>query len=72
MLDVAREIIGTQPILAAFLAIGVGFLVGQFAREKCVHQQYRIVPIQKLLRQTLRVSLGIKISGFAFRMNEQR
>src|SRR5690242_802316 len=29
MLDVAREIIGTQPILAAFLAIGVGFLVGQ-------------------------------------------
>src|SRR6476619_518247 len=29
MLDVAREIIGTQPILAAFLAIGVGYLVGQ-------------------------------------------
>ena len=29
MLDVVREIIGTQPILAAFLAIGVGFLVGQ-------------------------------------------
>jgi putative transport protein len=29
MLDVAREIIGPQPILAAFLAIGVGFLVGQ-------------------------------------------
>jgi len=29
MLDVAREIIGAQPILAAFLAIGVGYLVGQ-------------------------------------------
>ncbi len=29
MLDMAREIIGTQPILAAFLAIGVGYLVGQ-------------------------------------------
>ena len=29
MLDLAREIIGTQPILAAFLAIGVGYLVGQ-------------------------------------------
>src|SRR6185437_5185290 len=29
MLDVAREVIGTQPILALFLAIGVGYLVGQ-------------------------------------------
>ena len=29
MLDLAREIIGTQPILAMFLAIGVGYLVGQ-------------------------------------------
>src|SRR5690349_9289548 len=29
MLDLARDIIGTQPILAAFLAIGVGYLVGQ-------------------------------------------
>lgn len=29
MLDVARDIIGSQPILAAFLAIGVGYLVGQ-------------------------------------------
>jgi putative transport protein len=29
MLDVAREIIGAQPILAAFLAIGFGYLVGQ-------------------------------------------
>jgi Predicted Permease Membrane Region len=29
MLDLAREIIGTQPILAAFLAIGLGYLVGQ-------------------------------------------
>src|ERR1700742_1212678 len=29
MLDVARDIIGTQPILAAFLAIGLGYLVGQ-------------------------------------------
>jgi putative transport protein len=29
MLDVARNIIGTQPILAAFLAIGLGYLVGQ-------------------------------------------
>src|SRR5262245_65909708 len=29
MLDVAREIIGAQPLLAAFLAIGLGYLVGQ-------------------------------------------
>src|SRR4029077_8539325 len=29
MLELAREIIGTQPILALFLAIGVGYLVGQ-------------------------------------------
>src|SRR5262245_38854783 len=29
MIDLAREIIGTQPILAMFLAIGVGYLVGQ-------------------------------------------
>src|SRR5215203_2998449 len=29
MLDLVREILGTQPILAAFLAIGVGYLVGQ-------------------------------------------
>src|SRR5262249_12880258 len=29
MLDLARNIIGTQPILAAFLAIGLGYLVGQ-------------------------------------------
>ena len=29
MLDLAREIIGTQPILALFLAISVGYLVGQ-------------------------------------------
>src|SRR5262245_4855176 len=29
MLDLARDIIGTQPILATFLAIGVGYLVGQ-------------------------------------------
>jgi putative transport protein len=29
MFDVARDIIGTQPILAVFLAIGVGYLVGQ-------------------------------------------
>src|SRR5262245_27483082 len=29
MLDLAREIIGTQPILTVFLAIGVGYLVGQ-------------------------------------------
>jgi putative transport protein len=29
MLDLARDIIGTQPILAIFLAIGVGYLVGQ-------------------------------------------
>ena len=31
MLDLAREIIGTQPILAAFLAIGLGYLVGQIS-----------------------------------------
>jgi putative transport protein len=31
MLDLAREIIGTQPILATFLAIGVGYLVGQIS-----------------------------------------
>jgi putative transport protein len=29
MLDLAREIITTQPILALFLAIGLGYLVGQ-------------------------------------------
>jgi putative transport protein len=29
MLDFAREIIGSQPILTAFLAIGLGYLVGQ-------------------------------------------
>jgi putative transport protein len=29
MLELARNIIGTQPILATFLAIGVGYLVGQ-------------------------------------------
>src|SRR5256885_1495770 len=29
MLNTAREIIGTQPILATFLAIGIGYLVGQ-------------------------------------------
>src|SRR6478736_4475786 len=31
MLDLAREIIGTQPILAIFLAIGLGYLVGQIS-----------------------------------------
>ncbi len=29
MIDLAREIISSQPILAIFLAIGVGYLVGQ-------------------------------------------
>src|ERR1700745_1793851 len=29
MIDLAREIIGTQPILTAFLAIGLGYLFGQ-------------------------------------------
>src|SRR5579863_5326527 len=29
MLETLREIIGTQPILTIFLAIGVGYLVGQ-------------------------------------------
>jgi putative transport protein len=29
MLELARDIVGTQPILAVFLAIGVGYLVGQ-------------------------------------------
>ena len=29
MLDLARDILGSQPILAAFLAIGLGYLVGQ-------------------------------------------
>src|SRR5882672_5724459 len=29
MLDLARDIIGSQPILALFLAIGIGYLVGQ-------------------------------------------
>jgi putative transport protein len=29
MFDLAREIIGSQPILAIFLAIGIGYLVGQ-------------------------------------------
>jgi putative transport protein len=31
MLSAAREIIGTQPILATFLAIGLGYLVGQIS-----------------------------------------
>ena len=31
MLDFARGIIGSQPILTAFLAIGVGYLVGQIS-----------------------------------------
>src|SRR6267378_1955281 len=31
MLDLAREIIGSQPILTAFLAIGLGYLVGQIS-----------------------------------------
>ena len=29
MIDLARDIIGTQPILTVFLAIGLGYLVGQ-------------------------------------------
>ena len=29
MIDLARDIVGTQPILTAFLAIGLGYLVGQ-------------------------------------------
>src|ERR1700760_4416824 len=29
MLDLARDTIGSQPILTVFLAIGVGYLVGQ-------------------------------------------
>ena len=41
MLDLARDIIGSQPILTAFLAIGLGYLVGQIsiagfsARGRC-------------------------------------
>jgi putative transport protein len=31
MVDLARDIIGTQPILTAFLAIGLGYLVGQIS-----------------------------------------
>jgi putative transport protein len=31
MMNLAREIIGTQPILTAFLAIGLGYLVGQIS-----------------------------------------
>src|SRR5258706_9319284 len=31
VLDFAREIIGSQPILTAFLAIGLGYLVGQIS-----------------------------------------
>src|SRR5438067_12911067 len=31
MFDLAREAIGSQPILAVFLAIGVGYLVGQIS-----------------------------------------
>ena len=31
MLDFARETIGSQPILTAFLAIGLGYLVGQIS-----------------------------------------
>src|SRR5918995_4711501 len=29
MLDIARDVIGSQPILALFLAIGAGYLAGQ-------------------------------------------
>ena len=29
MIDFARDTIGSQPILAIFLAIGIGYLVGQ-------------------------------------------
>src|SRR5580704_3988343 len=31
MLDLARDIIGSQPILTAFLTIGIGYLVGQIS-----------------------------------------
>src|ERR1700754_905685 len=31
MIELAQNIIGTQPILAIFLAIGVGYLVGQIS-----------------------------------------
>jgi len=31
MLDIARNILGSQPILDAFLAIGIGYLVGQIS-----------------------------------------
>ncbi len=31
MLDLARDIIGSQPILTAFLAIGLGYLIGQIS-----------------------------------------
>jgi putative transport protein len=31
MLDAARNVIGTEPILATFLAIGLGYLVGQIS-----------------------------------------
>src|SRR5499427_3650684 len=31
MLDIARDTIGSQPILATFLAIGIGYLVGQIS-----------------------------------------
>ena len=31
MIDLARNIIETQPILTAFLAIGLGYLVGQIS-----------------------------------------
>ena len=31
MMDLARHIIETQPILTAFLAIGLGYLVGQIS-----------------------------------------
>src|ERR1700755_3134267 len=31
MLDFARDILGSQPILTAFLAIGLGYLVGQIS-----------------------------------------
>ena len=31
MLDTVRNILGTQPILDVFLAIGLGYLVGQIS-----------------------------------------
>ncbi len=41
MIDLARDIIGTQPILTVFLAIGLGYLVGQIKHRRLFARRRR-------------------------------